>query len=498
VSLRQCSALFLVWLTACSTTPRVLPLGEEELPDDEAGLTAARYELRELSADSGPEEGVELSREDFQRAVRKAAADIVPISQPLPTVQWLMEGQLRADLRAEVDRGQVVRLWPLEEGSPLQVGSASEVKRHYREWCQRDYQGHDFLGLFSDGPELTKEDIRTLGLALALKPVLSETRDALQGMVSPEAIIGMIVSAAAVYFALWLLPEPVTKFLAAGLTLALLAWLPVHTLWELMDGWAQFVHEVDRATTYEQIEEASKRFSKLMGENTARVLVLLITTALGGGGAKFVSKLRKLPGFAQATARAEAQGVSLSVAGDVEAVAAAEGRTFTLMVRRPGGRSAAAADEAAEARAGITTIIRHLGGNRQVFINGQRWHLRAGQSLKDIPLRDPIGDALQAAARRIAKTWNRDHLSFEQAEAIRRTRDRGEYLKAHLMERRFRGQWVENMMREEFKHLQWSRTGVDVVDPATGLSYEILAGTHSNMALHGRRMADVFFRLITF
>jgi hypothetical protein len=69
------------------------------------------------------------------------------------------------------------------------------------------------------------------------------------------------VSAAAVYLALWLLPEPVTKFLAAGLTLALLAWLPVHTLWELMDGWAQLVHDLDRATTYEQIEEASERFS---------------------------------------------------------------------------------------------------------------------------------------------------------------------------------------------------------------------------------------------
>jgi hypothetical protein len=497
VSLRKCSALFLVWLVACSTTPRVLSPEVEEFPDDEAGLSAARYEVRELSADSGPQEPVVLPKKDFQRAMRKAAADIVPSSQPLQTARWLMEGQLQADLRAEVDRGRVVRLWPLEEGSPLQVGSAAQVKRRYRELCQRDYQGQDFLALFSDGPELTKEDIRTLGLALALKPVLGETREALKDMVSPQAIIGMIVGAASVYLALWLLPEPVTKFLAAGLTLALLAWLPVHTLWELMDGWAQFVHDVDRATTYEEIEEASERFSKLMGENTARVLVLLITTALGGG-AKFVSKLPKLPGFAQAAARAEAQGVNLSVAGEVEVVAAAEGRTFTLMVRRPGGRAAAAADEAAEARAGITTIIRHLGGNRQVFINGQRWHLRAGQSLKDIPARDPIGDTLQAAAKRIAKGWNTGRLSPEQSAAIDKVRAQGNYLEARLMERRFRGQWVEKKLRDEFQELRWSRTGVDAVDPATGLSYEILAGTNSNMELHGRRMAEVFFRLITF
>ena len=66
------------------------------------------------------------------------------------------------------------------------------------------------------------------------------------------------------------------------------------------------------------------------------------------------------------------------------------------------------------------------------------------------------------------------------------------------MERRFRGQWVESRLREQFQGLRWSRTGVDAVDPATGLSYEVLTGTNSNMELHGRRMAEVFFRLITF
>lgn len=66
------------------------------------------------------------------------------------------------------------------------------------------------------------------------------------------------------------------------------------------------------------------------------------------------------------------------------------------------------------------------------------------------------------------------------------------------MERRFRGQWVENMLRDQFKHLRWSRTGVDAVDPSTGLRYEILSGTESNFALHGRRMAEEFFRMIAF
>ncbi|WNG25830.1 hypothetical protein F0U62_18775 [Cystobacter fuscus] len=39
--------------------------------------------------------------------------------------------------------------------------------------------------------------------------------------------------------------------------------------------------------------------------------------------------------------------------------------------------------------------------------------------------------------------------------------------------------------------------GVDVVVPG-GYKYEILSGTESNLARHGRRMAGEFFRLLTF
>jgi hypothetical protein len=54
------------------------------------------------------------------------------------------------------------------------------------------------------------------------------------------------------------------------------------------------------------------------------------------------------------------------------------------------------------------------------------------------------------------------------------------------------------MLRDQFRHLEWNGTGVDAIDPATGLQYEILTGTEWNMQLHGRRMAEELFRLITF
>jgi len=495
MSLREMGALFLVLLTACSGTRRVVSPDEDP---SEAPLAAARYELRVLTPDTGQAAPVVVPKEDFQRAMRALARDIPPSTEPMELARWLMEGELHADLQAEMERGRVVRLMPLEDGTPLEAASAAELARDYRLLCLKDHGGGDCLGLFADGPTLTRDDLRTLGLALSLRQVLKESQVALRDMVSPQALVSMVAWTGCFYLLLWLLPEPVSKALAASLTLALLAWLPAHTLWSLMDGWAALVHEVDRANSYAQIEQAAERFRKVMGENTARVVVMLVTAALAGGAAKFAAKLPKLPGFERAAEWAEAQGLKLAEAGEVEAAAAAEQQTFTLMVRRPGGRAVAAAEEAAEARGGITTIIRHQGGNRQVFIDGKRWHVPANRSIKEIPAKDQVGDQLQAAAQRIAKNWGPNQLSKEQAGAIRDARAAGKYLEAHLMERRFRGQWVEQKLRDQFLELRWSRTGVDAVDPSTSFRYEILAGTDSNMALHGRRMAKEFFRLITF
>ncbi|HVG60258.1 MAG TPA: hypothetical protein VNA24_16995 [Hyalangium sp.] len=410
MNLREVGALFLVLLTACSGVPRV---AHPQMDAEQAQLAAARYELRVLTAETGQPAPVVVSKQDFQKAMRMLAAEIPLSAQPSETARWLMEGELRADLRADVDRGRVVRLMPLEDGTPLEAASAAEIARRAHLLCQEDFGGGDCLGLFSDGPVLTRADLRTLALALSLRHVLKETKVALQDMVSPQALVSMVVWTGCFYLLLWLLPEPVSKALAASLTLALLAWIPAKMLWSLMDGWAALVHAVDRATSYAQIEQAAERFRKLMGENTAQALVMLLSAAVAGGAAKFASKLPKLPGFGRAAEWDEAQGLKLGRAGEVEAVAAAEERTFTLMVRRPDGRATAVAEEAAEARVGFTTIIRHLGGNRQVFFNGQRWHVPANRSIKDIPLKDPIGAALQAAAKRIAKDWSSAKLTVQ-------------------------------------------------------------------------------------
>ena len=70
--------------------------------------------------------------------------------------------------------------------------------------------------------------------------------------------------------------------------------------------------------------------------------------------------------------------------------------------------------------------------------------------------------------------------------------------KANLLVRMARGKWVEARLRTRFKHLKWSSRGVDAVDPTTGRQYEVLTGSDWNYEEHGRRMADIFFRMIYF
>ncbi len=131
--------------------------------------------------------------------------------------------------------------------------------------------------------------------------------------------------------------------------------------------------------------------------------------------------------------------------------------------------------------------------------DGQRWHLPRGKSAADIPAEDKIGDMLQEAVTRAAKEWGPERLSGAEKQAIGEAQKKGEYWLARLLEREARGRFVENKVRDQFQHLyNFSRNkGVDVEVPG-GYKYEILSGTDSNLARHGRRMAGEFFRMLTF
>jgi hypothetical protein len=485
-------AVALALLTACATTPHPAPTDTDP---DERELAALRYEARLFTVNDPAPAPVEVDEEEFRRAMRKLLPDVPLSALPKESAQWLLSQPLVGSLLAEVEAGRIVRLTPLDENTSLDSPTAEEVQREYARICHELGAGADCLRLQSDGPALTREDARVLALAIGLSPALQKIKHSLKEMVEPAAVLSMIVWTCVVYLMMWLLPEPVSKVLAAALTVGLIAWLGASTLWNLMDGWAVLVREVDGAYSVAQLRVAGEKFGRTVGANTAQVVVMLVTAVLGGTVAKFAKKLPQLPGFSRAAARVEAQGVSLQKAAQVEEVAVSSEGAFSVLTRTAAAEGAATATGSRS----VVTIIRHRLGNLQVFINGQRWHLPANTPLKRIPATDPVGDQLQAAARQAAKDWNPSRLRQAERDAINAAREEGKYWKAHLMERMARGKYVEAQLREQFKHLRWSpNKGVDALDPATGIQYEILSGTQWNMEMHGRRMAEQLFRMISF
>jgi hypothetical protein len=488
MTLHQAGAVLLMLLTACSGAPRVMRTSED---DGEVGASAARYRLSVFSPRTVSGEPVEVDEDDFTETVARLAREARPVAQPQAEARRLFAETREAQARGE----RVIRLAPVDVSAAASQAEA-ELTREYLGWCQRTQGGGDCLRLLADGPTVRGDDRYALALAISLGSVLAETTQALKGMVQPSAVLALLVWTAVVYLLLWALPEPLSKGIAAGMTVVLLGWLGVDTVWSLMRGWVRLVEDADRASTFDELSEAGEKFGRVMGENTARVLVMMATAALGGAVPKLAKLMPKLPGFTQAAVQAEAQGgLRLAAVAEVESVAASSEGTFSVLMKSPGSRAGAAA---AESEAAVTTIIRHQGGNRQVLTGGQRWHVPANKPLKDIPTTDPVGDQLQAAATRAAQQWGPHRLSQAERAAIGRAAVRGEHWLARLLEREARGRFVERQLVPQFPQLRWNKAGVDAVDPRTGCHYELLSGTASNLALHGQRMASILFRMITF
>jgi hypothetical protein len=231
------------------------------------------------------------------------------------------------------------RVLSLGAGSELTLElspAETELNRLYALWCGRAWgpPARDCLYLLVDSPVLEGDGKYALAMAIARGAVLGEMKDAFGEMVNPEAIASTITGAMTMYLMLWLLPEPISKGVAALMTVGLVGYLGWDLVWKLVDGWRVLVEEVDRATTFEEIRAAGEKFAKVMGEKGTKALVMLATLAVGNTAAGMAAKMPLLPGAEQAAVVAEAQlniRFTASALAEVESVAIdAEGVTVAL------------------------------------------------------------------------------------------------------------------------------------------------------------------------
>ncbi|WP_238539775.1 AHH domain-containing protein [Corallococcus macrosporus] len=280
-------------------------------------------------------EPVELDEDEFAEAVQKMARTAPPSPRPresalrlfgldVPRAYAPVRGRLGLVSIEDPRRG---RLLVAEEPH-----GEAELASAYGRWCQRLKEPRDCLHLLGADAILDEEDRRILAFRLALDLVWDETAEALGELTDKESMVTMLATTGAIYFGLWLVPEPLlSKGIAATLTVALIAYLGWDTVWSLVQGWRVLAKEVEAATTFDEIQGAGEKYGRVMGQNAARAFVMLAMAALGGTAQTLATRVPTLPGSAQASLVGAGQGgFRLAAAGQVTSVAVAPGGVITI------------------------------------------------------------------------------------------------------------------------------------------------------------------------
>lgn len=309
--------LLLVSLAGCGTASRTLRLDTRQGPP-------------RLHHAPGGKKPVELHQDEFKVTLAELARDVRPATVPLRHARRLM---FDVPWQEEVFlhwTGHRLVPDPSPKGVSKTAQEADALTLAYERWCESKGSSRDCRALLKEGPVLGPEGRYALAMEFAMGSVWPETMDAFKDMAHPESVRATIVSAMAMYMMLWVLPEPVSKGVAATLTVGLMAYLGVDTVWSLIRGWMLLVETVDHVATFAGLREAGERFGRVMGQNAARVFIMLATAAIGDTAGLAV-KGPGLPGSPQAALLAEAQGGFRFVAmAEVESVAVSSEGAFTL------------------------------------------------------------------------------------------------------------------------------------------------------------------------
>jgi hypothetical protein len=269
-------------------------------------------------------EPVEVTPEQVTEAIRRLAREVRLTGSPRETVERLFQlDALYGDYLYLIRERKIV---PLGSGMPLEgalTEGEEQLVSRYKAWC-RSAQGveGDCLGALVGGKYLDMQGRYMLAMALSKSPVVEEFQKALGDMVSMRAALQAAIGTVVTLLVLLALPEPVTKFVAAWATAALVLWVGASTLYNLVNGWFELMEAVKVATTFEEIREAGEKFGRLFSREAAQAFSMIVMALLTHSAKGFAEQVATLPGSAQVSLHAAKQeGILLSEVGAVESVA---------------------------------------------------------------------------------------------------------------------------------------------------------------------------------
>ena len=193
-----------------------------------------------------------------------------------------------------------------------------------------------------------------MALSIAMSSVWDGAVEVVKGMVDPVAFQALVYTSLATCMALLLVPEPITKALMVAITVGLCTYLGWSTVWGILQGWKRLKAEARLARTFDELSAAGERFGKLLGANTARVMVMVTTMALGStAGLAMKGVGPNLPAWGQAAQLATAEGLAPALAVPAASVVAVE-ETLTISMAVSSNMVMAAQARPGEARASVS------------------------------------------------------------------------------------------------------------------------------------------------
>ncbi|MDY7233163.1 restriction endonuclease fold toxin 5 domain-containing protein [Hyalangium rubrum] len=186
------------------------------------------------------------------------------------------------------------------------------------------------LSLLDDVMGLSEGDKLAVALGLSLEPMRQGIAEAVEDTLAPQLFYAAIATSLVTWVVLAANPEPVFTKAAAIVSAVMLVYLGVDAFLDVLKASFELKRATDRATTFEELEEASQRYGSAVGPRFARAFILAVTvlvsrgTAVGASG--LASRLPLLPHFSEASALGASQlGIRLAQVGQVSAVAVVEG-----------------------------------------------------------------------------------------------------------------------------------------------------------------------------
>ncbi len=196
--------------------------------------------------------------------------------------------------------------------------------------CKAGQRRDDCLSLLDDVAGLSEWDKLGVALGLSFDPMRESIARAVEDTLAPQLFHAAVATGLVTWVVLAANPEPVFTKAAALVSAVILVYLGVDVFLDVVKASRELKRATDRATTFEELQEAGRCFGRVVGPRVARVFVLAVTVAVShgmtGGAAWLASRLSMLPGFSEAAALGASQvGIRLSKVGQVGAVAVVDG-----------------------------------------------------------------------------------------------------------------------------------------------------------------------------